>query len=79
MKQKKLKQIGKIKEGEDLVYETDKYVYNFQQYETIRSFGKYIFAGKITLDNADKDQSNLLNEFIDSNKTTKPRDKKRKS
>ena len=29
---------------------TNKYVYNCQQYETIRSFEKNEFAGKITLD-----------------------------
>ena len=36
---------------EDLFYETDKHVCNFQQYKTIRFFiQKNIFAGKTALD-----------------------------
>ena len=38
----------------DSFYETDKYVYNFQQFETIRSFEKVIFRCKITLNDAKK-------------------------
>ena len=38
-------------------------MYNTQQYETVKSW-RNIFAGKITLDNADKYQSDLLNDFI---------------
>ena len=69
----------KILKREDLVYQRDKYVYNFQQFETIRSFAKTIFASKITLDNADKDQSDLLNDFVDFKKETKPRNTEKKS
>ena len=49
-----------------------------QQFETIRTFGKNICAGKITLNNADKDQINLLLEIIDFNKNTKPRNSSNK-
>ena len=61
----------KIVKGEHVVYETNKYVDNFQQYETIRSFSKNIFAHIINLDNADKDQSDLLNDCIDFNESEK--------
>ena len=61
----------KIVKGEHVVYETNKYVDNFQQYETIRSFSKNIFAHIINLDNADNDQSDLLNDCIDFNKSEK--------
>ena len=44
----------------NLVYEIDKYLFNFQQYEIIKSFAKNLFAGKITLDNFVKDQRDLL-------------------
>ena len=37
-----------------------KYIYDFQQYETIRSFGDNIYTGKINIDEAEIDQSNLL-------------------
>ena len=48
----------------DLFYETDKYVYNFQQYQTIRSFGKIIFRCKITLNDAKKDHTYLLDKIV---------------
>ena len=34
-------------------------VYDFQQYETIRSFGDNIYTGKINIDETEKDHSNL--------------------
>ena len=57
----------KFKNGEkmkikDLKYETKKYIYiyDFQQYETIRSCGGNIYTIKINVDEADMDQSNLV-------------------
>ena len=41
-------------------------------------FCKNFIAGKITLDNVEKDQSDLLNDFIDLKKRTNPRDRERK-
>ena len=43
-----------------------------QQYKTIRSLTKKNYAGKI------RDQSNLVNDYLDFKKRTKPRDKERK-
>ena len=60
MKQKKIKK-RKRELKEKIVYETDKYAYNFKQIETIRSFSKNIFSRKSFLDGADKDQNSLLN------------------
>ena len=46
-------EIDKIKKWEekfkrkDLKYETKKYIYDFQQYETISFFGENIYTGKI--------------------------------
>ena len=57
----------------NLVYEIDKYLFNFQQYEIIKSFAKNFFAGKITLDNFVKDQRDLLNDFKDFDKGTRPK------
>ena len=34
---------------EDLKHETKNYTYDFQQYETIRSFGNNIYTGKSLL------------------------------
>ena len=44
----------KIK-GKYLKYETNRYVYDFQQFETIRSFGDSIDTGKISIDEAEMD------------------------
>ena len=48
-------------------------IYSFHQFEIKRSFAKNIFGGKITLDNVDEDQSNMLIEILELNKDTKPR------
>ena len=37
-----------------LIFEANKYIYDFQQFETIRSFAKNIFAGKITSNGVEK-------------------------
>ena len=39
---------------------TYKYIYDFQNFQTIISFGDIIFNGKTTVSEADKKQSNLL-------------------
>ena len=41
----------------DLKYETNKYVYNFQKFQGIRYFGDSIFNGKITINEVDKKSS----------------------
>ena len=55
----------------DLIYKTNKYKYDFEQYETIRSFS----------DEAEMNQSNLLKnmvEFNEQSKLRKKEDKKKK-
>lgn len=37
----------------------------------IRSFGQSILHGKITLDNAEKNQNNLINNILDFNSTVR--------
>ena len=41
-----------------------KIIYNFQNFETIRSLTKNIFYSKINLDDADQAQINLLNDLF---------------
>ena len=65
-----------------MVYESSKYVYNFRRFWTIRSFGDAIFTGKITLSEANKKQSNLLDVISNFNNKVRPRskvDKEKKS
>ena len=62
-------EINEIKKWEekikrkDLIYKANKYKYDFQKYEAIRSFGVSIYIGKINIDEAEMDQSNLLKNF----------------
>ena len=62
----------------DLKYKTtttkktqQKYIHDFQQYETVRSFCDNIYADKINIDEAKMDQSNLLKYFVEFNKIDK--------
>ena len=41
----------------DLVYNTNKNIYDFQQYEARMSFGDSIYNDKISIDEADIDQT----------------------
>ena len=43
------------------------YIYGFQQFETIRSFGDNMYIGKINIDEAEKNQSNLLENLAEFN------------
>ena len=45
----------------DLVYNTNKNKYDFQQYEARRSFGDSIYNGKISIDEADIDHTSSKN------------------
>ena len=53
----------KIKQ-KDLKYGTNKSIYDFQQLETIRSFGDNIYTGKISIDEGEMDQSNLSGNML---------------
>ena len=48
----------------DLKYGTKKYIYNFQQYETVSSLGDNIYTGKSNIDEAVMDQRNLLKNIV---------------
>ena len=71
----------KLKNGKrklDLKYKTENYTYDFQQYETIRSFGDNIYTGKINIDEAEIDQKNIVQFNKKSRlRTTEGKDKKR--
>ena len=74
---KKILEIEKNLDREKLIYEAGKYIFDFRKFNTIRTFGEDIYDGKITLEEADKDQPDLvdnINIFIEK---TKPKiDKK---
>ena len=65
-------------ERKDWLYKANKYKYGFQQYEKIRSFGDNIYADKISIDEAEMDQTNLLENIIKFNNKYKPKTKEGK-
>ena len=76
----KIIEIEKTVDREKLIYKASEYTYSFQNFQTIKTFGRDIYNDKITLKEADKDQTNLLVEIMNfkkKNKTTGFR-KKRK-
>ena len=46
-----------------IVYKSNKNTYDFRNFQTIRTFGEDIYDSKVTLEEADKDQSDLANEI----------------
>ena len=71
--------MGRKIKRKDLIYKSNNYKYDFQQYETIRSFCESIYPGKINLDEVKMDQSNSLKTlegFIDKSRPRTARGKK---
>ena len=56
-----------------LVYKTDSNTFDFRKFNTVRTFGKDIYNGKITLEEVDESQSDLLNETKTFNEKTRPK------
>ena len=77
-KEIKISEIEKNVDREMLVYKSSEYTYNFQNFQTIRTFGRDIYNGEITLTEAEEDQTSLLAEVINFKNKTKPRDRKKK-
>ena len=55
---------GKIKLNEKIQNMKQKNIYDFQKYETIKSFGDNIYTGKISMYEAEMDQSNILENVV---------------
>ena len=48
-------------------------IYDFQEYETIRSFGDNICGGKIDIDKTEIDQSNLWKNTVEFQNMPRPK------
>ena len=72
------KELDKIKEIEEnvdrkkLIYETNEYTYSFENFQTIKTFGRDVYEGKITI------KEDLLVETMSFKKHTKPRSQEKK-
>ena len=70
----KIEQTEKKVGREKAIYRASEYTYIFKNFQTIKHFGRDIYNGEITLKEADKNQSNLLNEIRNFKERTKPQD-----
>ena len=74
----KIKEIEKTVDREKLIDEANDYTYSFKNFQTMKTFGRDIHEGKITIEEADKYQTNLLVEIMKFTKNTKPRSQEKK-
>ena len=74
----KISEIEKTVDREKLVYRASEYTYSFQNFRTIKTFGRDIYNDQITLKEADEEQSSLLNEIRNFRHKTKPRNEEKK-
>ena len=65
--------VEKNVDREKLVYDSGKYTYDFRMFNTIRTFAEDLYEGKITLEEADEDQSDLTDMINEFTKETRPR------
>ena len=70
---KKIKEIEKNVDRQKLIYKTNEYTYSFKNFQTMKTFGRDIYEGKITIKEADKYQTDLLLEIKNFRKSMKPR------
>ena len=74
----KIKEIEKNVDREKIIYKTNKHTYDFRTFNTMRTFGKNIYDSKITLEEADESQSDLLGEIKKFNDKTRSQALKKK-
>ena len=66
----KIKEIEKNVDREKLIYKTNEYTYSFKNFQTIKTFGREIYDGKITIEEADKYETNLLVKIMSFRENT---------
>ena len=67
----KIKGIEEKVDSEKAVYRTNKYKYDFTNFQTLNTFGREIYSSKITLKEGDDNQSSLLVEIMNSRQIQK--------
>ena len=78
--QNEIDQIKNLEEKikrKDLKYKTSQYVHGFQQIETMRPFGDSIYTGKINIDKAVMDQTNVLENMVKFDNKSRLKKKRR--
>ena len=74
----KIKEIEKSVDREKLTHKTNEYTFSFEDFQAIKTFGRDIYEGKITIKEADEYQKDLLVEIKSFKKHAKPRSLEKK-
>ena len=69
----KINETEKNVDRETLIYETNEYTYGFKNFQTVKTFGQDIYECKITTEEANEYQTDLLAEIINFRKNIKPK------
>ena len=59
----------------DMVYYWSKEPFDFKTFKAIRSFSENIYSGKITINEADHEQADLVEYILNFNNKTRPKNK----
>ena len=73
-----IKETEKKVDREKIFYDAGEYRYDFRIFNTVRTFGEDICDGKITLEEANKDQSDMVDDIDKLIKETRPKDYNKK-
>ena len=71
-------EVDKIKEYEkkvnknNIIYYSSKESFNFKAFKTVRSFGESIYSGKITINEANREQADLSKYILNFNNKARP-------
>ena len=58
-----------------MIYYSSKEAFDFRMFKTIRSFGDHIYSGKITKNEADQEQSDLVEYVLNLDQKARPKNK----
>ena len=74
-------ELNKIKEYErkvnrdNMIYYSSKEPFDFRMFKTVRSFGDDIYSSKITINESDQEESDLVQYILNFNNKTRPKNK----
>ena len=71
----KIKEYEKKVNRDNIIYYSRKEPFDFRMFKTIRSFGDDIYSSKITINEADQEQSDLVEYILNFNNKTRPKNK----
>ena len=74
----KIKEIEKNVDSEKLIYKKNEYTYSFKNFRTIKTFGRDIYEGKVTIGEADEYQTNLFVKIMSFRKNKEKNNNKNK-